>query len=103
MKADEGAGPIYTNRTLTCLRKCAVHGRSGFVLHGRLYVAVDAECHAQTGMAQGVLHDLGVDVLPPKQRGARMPEVVEADIGEADSLQKRLEVAVHYVLRVQRR
>jgi|SRR5829696_9651500 hypothetical protein len=57
------AGPNYTNRTLTCLRKCAVHSRSGFVLHSCLHVAVDTERHAEAGMAQGVLDDLGVDVL----------------------------------------
>jgi hypothetical protein len=77
--------------------------RSGLVLHGRLHVAVDAEHHAQTRMSQSILDDLGVDVLPCQQRGARVPQVVEADIGETGAPQEGLEVAVHYVLGVQRR
>ena len=33
-------------------------------------------------MAQSVLDDLGVDVLPCQQRGAGVPEVVVADVGQ---------------------
>jgi hypothetical protein len=51
----EAGGPIYTYRTLTCLGKCAVHSRSGLVLHSRLHVTVDAERHAEAGIAQGIL------------------------------------------------
>ena len=38
--------------------------------------------------------DLGVDVLGEKQRGARMTEVVEADLREPSALQESGEVPV---------
>jgi hypothetical protein len=69
----DAAGPIYTHRTLTCLGKCAVHSRSGLVLHSRLHVTVDAERHAEAGIAQGILdselHNHLSDNTPYSQLG----------------------------------
>ncbi len=49
-----------------------------------------------------MLYSLRVDVAPQEQGSARVPEIVPADRGEARSLEERLEVAIDYVLGVQR-
>jgi hypothetical protein len=65
-------------------------------------VRVPIEGHGYGGVPKKVLHQFGVDASPQEQRGARVPEIVPADRGEARTLEERLEVAIHYVLSVQR-
>ena len=50
-----------------------------------------------------MLDQFRVDAAPQKHGGARVPEIVPADRGEARVLGERLEVAVDYVLGVERR
>ena len=52
-------------------------------------------------MPEKVLDQLRVDAAPQKQGGARVPEIVPANRGEASAPEERLEVAVDYVLDVQ--
>ena len=41
-----------------------------------------------------------MDVLRQEQRGARVPEIVEADVGETSALQERREAPLSEVRRV---
>jgi hypothetical protein len=50
-----------------------------------------------------VLDQFWVDAASQEQCGARVPEVVPTDGGEARFLEERFEVAVHHVLGVERR
>ncbi len=61
---------------------------------------VCVEGHGYGRVAQKFLHDLGVHAPTEQQRGARMMEVVEADLRQAGLLEKRLEGPIDEVLRV---
>ena len=61
---------------------------------------VGVQGHGDSGMTEEFLHDLGVYAPAQEQRGARMPEVVEADLREPCPLQKRLEGTLYEVLRI---
>ena len=54
-------------------------------------------------MTQEFLDELGMLVLGEQDRGAGVPEVVEADLGHIGLFQERLEGAVHQVVSVHRR
>jgi hypothetical protein len=57
----------------------------GFGIKGQLYA----------GVPKQMLDHLRVYAASQKQGGARVPEVVPADRGEACAVEERLEVAVH--------
>jgi len=62
---------------------------SRLTLHVGGDVAVAVERHADVGMPEPFLHDLGVHALGEEQGGAGMPEVVEPncrDLGVGDEL-----------------
>jgi hypothetical protein len=65
-------------------------------------VRVAVEGHGYRGVPQKMLGQFRVDTAPQKEGSARVAEVVPADRGEARVLEERLEVAVDYVLGVQR-
>ena len=52
-------------------------------------------------MAQEFLHELGVDATGEQDGGARVPEIVEADVRQFGSLEKRLEQGPGYVVGIQ--
>jgi hypothetical protein len=54
----------------------------GLIAHARHYVGVGVERYRHCGVAQELLDELGVGSFTEQQRGARVPEVVEADVGE---------------------
>jgi hypothetical protein len=64
-------------------------------------VRVAIKGHGHAGVPEKVLDQLRVDAAPQKQGGARVPEIVPANRGEASAPEERLEVAVDYVLDVQ--
>jgi hypothetical protein len=64
-------------------------------------VAVEGELYA--GVPCEVLDELGMHAPAEKQREARVPEVVPAYVGQPCAPEQRLEVAVDYGLRIERR
>ena len=50
-----------------------------------------------------MLDEFGVHASAEKQREARVPEVVPANVGQPRSPEQGLEVAVDHVLRIERR
>ena len=57
-------------------------------------MAVDVGGEAYVGVSQKVLHKPGVYTLPQQERGARMPQVVEAGLlGQFCTLEQSLEGA----------
>jgi hypothetical protein len=63
---------------------------------------VAVEGHGCASVPKKVLDQFRMDAAPQKQRGACVPEIVPADRGEIRAIEQRLEVAVDYVLGVQR-
>jgi hypothetical protein len=43
------------------------------------------------GVPEKFLHKLGVDALTEQERGARVPEIVQTDVGKTRPLQERRE------------
>jgi hypothetical protein len=63
-------------------------------------VAVDVGGEAYVGVSQKVLHKPGVYTLPQQERGARMPQVVEAGLlGQFCTLEQSLEGAIQVAAR----
>ena len=56
-------------------------------------MTVGVQNHGYAGVAEELLHKLDVDAPAEKQRGARVPQVVETDVGQTRPLQERLEGA----------
>ena len=54
----------------------------GLIAHARHYVGVGVERYRHCGVAQELLDELGVRSFTKQQRCARVPEVVEADVGD---------------------
>jgi hypothetical protein len=65
-------------------------------------VRVAVKSHGYAGVPQKMLDQFRMNAAPQKQRGACVPEIVPADRGEIRAIEQRLEVAVDYVLGVQR-
>ncbi len=82
-------------RFATRLSERGVHSAGDGVSHIGEYVRVDVEGKAYVGVAQKLLDVLRVDALPQEERGARVPEIVEAyRRGQSGALQRGLECAV---------
>jgi hypothetical protein len=59
-----------------------LHGARGLIAHARHYVGVGIERYRHCGVAHEFLDELGVRSFTEQQRCARVPEVVEADVGD---------------------
>ena len=70
------------------------HRVSKPIIHAGEHVTVRIEGDGDGRVAQKFLHELGVDAAGEQDRGARVPEVVEADRRQARALQGPLERAV---------
>lgn len=66
-------------------------------------VAISVERETDVGVPEYLLHDLGMNAAAQEQRGARVPQIVEADEWQAGTLEDRLEAAAVYVGRFERR
>ena len=66
------------------LHRCErfLHGACGLIAHARHYVGVGIERYRHCGVAHEFLDELGVRSFTEQQRCARVPEVVEADVGD---------------------
>jgi hypothetical protein len=66
------------------LHRCEgfLHGERGLIAHARHYVGVGVERNRHCSVAQELLDELGVRSFTEQQRRARVPEVMEAHMGE---------------------
>lgn len=60
-------------------------------------MAVAIQGHADVGMAETLLHDLGVNSLGQQQCGAGMPQVMKPDLRESGCFRQFLELEHHAV------
>lgn len=80
------AGVIAAAQVLPGGGECLVERIRGQPLHVRGDMAVAVEGHADVGVAEPFLHNLGVHALGQEQGGARVAQVVEPDPGQAGGL-----------------
>lgn len=66
-------------------------------------MGVSIQRHGNGIVSKELLNDLWVDASPQKQRGARMPEIMEADLRETRLPQQRLEGTLYEILGVEGR
>ena len=77
-----------------------IHCACGVSAHGRHPVRVAVEGELYAGVPREVLDELGMHTSTEKQREARVPEAVPANVGQPCAPEQRLEVAVDDVLRI---
>jgi hypothetical protein len=63
------------------LEQDILHRDCSLVAHAGEDMAVSVQRYGYGGVAQELLNKLGVNTFQEKQRGACVPEVVEADVG----------------------
>jgi len=66
------------------------------------HVGVQVHRDAGVGVAEHFADDLGMDPRREQQRGRGVPQVVEANLRQAEALEQRVELALQRVLRVER-
>jgi hypothetical protein len=68
-----------------------------------MVIGVGVQGHRYGRVPEELLDELRVDPSAQEQRGARVPDVVETDVGQASLLEERLEGTLDQVLGVQGR
>ncbi len=68
-----------------CQRR--LHRLHGLVSHAWQEVRVSIQGHGNRGVSEKLLYELRVSALREQERGARVPEIVEADIREPRPLE----------------
>jgi hypothetical protein len=81
------AGAVYCNPSTQGF----FEGACRAVLHVGEHVGVGVQGDGYAGMPQHLGDNLRVDVLREQQRGARMPKIVKAYLGQARPLEQGLE------------
>ncbi len=81
-----GFGPVH-------FLEGVFHSGCGLISHRWRPMAVQVHRDPDAGVSQKGLDELGMYPLREQHRGAGVPQVVEADIGQARPLQQRLEAA----------
>ena len=66
----------------------------GLALEMRQDVAVGVQGEADAGVAESLLNDLGMDALLQHERGRRVAQIMESDLGQASPLEQGLETSV---------
>jgi hypothetical protein len=85
------------------LTQSLVHAVGGVPSHGGYPGRAAIKSHGYAGVAQKMQNQFRVNAAPQKQSGARVPEVVPANIAKPCALQQGLEVPVDDVQGVYRR
>ena len=84
-------GLFYTNRYTNALGKGVLHRGGRLVPHVRKHVGVGVEGYGYRRMAQHLRDYFRVHIPGQQERGARVPEVVEADGWKPGALEEWLE------------
>ena len=66
--------------------ECCIHFGDGILLHPRQNVAVQVERYADLGMPEALAGNLHMDARGQHVRGVAVPQIVEADAGQAGAL-----------------